>query len=47
MSNQVTAPFKERKALGRPKVKRFIGGEQRKIGKAQARLINNAEIAPD
>ena len=45
--SQVTAPSKERKTLGRPKVKRFTRGEQRKIGKAQARLNNNAEIAPD
>lgn len=45
-SMEVLAPAKERKAQGRPKIKRFIRGEQRKTRKAQAHL-NNLSTAPE
>ena len=38
----ISAPSKERKGQGRPKVKRFISGEKRKVRKAQAQL--NGEV---
>jgi len=42
----IVAPKKERKAMGRPKVKRMVAGESRRhIAKAQA-VLNNSEIAP-
>ena len=37
-SNQVSAPKKERNPQGRPKLKRFTAGEQRKVSQAQAKL---------
>ena len=45
LSDEISAPLKERKAQGRPQIQRHTGGEQRKIGRAQAQL-NNSDQAP-
>lgn len=45
-SGLVVGPKVERKARGRPKVKRMVAGEsKRRVLKAQA-LLNNTEVAP-
>ena len=46
MSHEISAPKKERKVQGRPKVKRYIAGEQRKVSQAQAQL-NGQDLAPE